>query len=368
MSTLISSDENKGISINMSALSSNKPQIKLQIKGLAKHYGNTVALEHVDLEVHTGELLTLLGPSGSGKTTLLQLISGLQMPTAGSVIIDGKDQTHAEVNKRDIGVVFQNYALFPHMSVADNVGFALKMRKIAKEEIKAKVAKALNTVGLAHAADRVPSQLSGGQQQRVALARCLVYDPAIILMDEPLGALDAKLREVMQIEIKRIHRETGATIIFVTHDQQEALALSNRICLMNNGKIAQLGTPRQMYEEPENLFTADFIGVSSIIRGTVKQGMLHSGLGILPLPGEAPADNTKGAIVVRPEIITLGEGPCEGRVRETVYGGSELRVIIEAGDQEIMARAPAKSDEIEVGSLIRFGWSPDAARFLIDKD
>lgn len=368
MSTLTASDETKGTSINMSAASANKPAIKLQIKGLAKLYGQTVALEHVDLEVRTGELLTLLGPSGSGKTTLLQLICGLQDPSAGAVIIDGKDQTHAEVNKRDIGVVFQNYALFPHMSVAENVGFALKMRKIPKAEINTKVAKALQTVGLAHAAERSPSQLSGGQQQRVALARCLVYDPAIILMDEPLGALDAKLREVMQIEIKRIHRETGATIIFVTHDQQEALALSDRICLMNNGKIAQLGTPRQMYEEPSNLFVADFIGVSSIIRGTVKQGALHTALGVLPIAGTAPADGSKGAIVVRPEVITLGEGPCEGRVRETVYGGSELRVIIDAGEQEIIARAPAQSGDIEVGSMIRFGWAPEAARFLADKD
>jgi putative spermidine/putrescine transport system ATP-binding protein len=358
----------KGTSLDMSAPSANTPEIKLQVQSLAKLYGQTIALDHVDLEVRKGELLTLLGPSGSGKTTLLQLICGLQEPSSGTVVIDGKDQTYAPVNKRDIGVVFQNYALFPHMTVAENVGFALKMRSLPKAEIDTKVAKTLETVGLDHAASRSPSQLSGGQQQRVALARCLVYDPAIILMDEPLGALDAKLREVMQIEIKRIHRETGATIIFVTHDQQEALALSDRICLMNDGKIAQLGTPRQMYEEPENLFVADFIGVSSIIRGTVIGGVLQTTLGALPIAGVAPADGTKGAIVVRPEAITLGEGFCEGRVRETVYGGSEIRVIIDAGEQEIIARATAMAGDVEVGSTVRFGWTPENVRFLVDKD
>jgi putative spermidine/putrescine transport system ATP-binding protein len=358
----------KGTTFDMSAASANTPEIKLRVQSLAKLYGPVIALDHVNLEVRKGELLTLLGPSGSGKTTLLQLICGLQDPTSGTVIIDGKDQTHAPVNKRDIGVVFQNYALFPHMSVAENVGFALKMRSLPKAEIAAKVAKALETVGLAHAAERSPAQLSGGQQQRVALARCLVYDPAIILMDEPLGALDAKLREVMQIEIKRIHRETGATIIFVTHDQQEALALSDRICLMNNGKIAQLGTPRQMYEEPQNLFVADFIGISSIIHGKVKAGALETAIGTLPLMGTIPAEGTEGAIVVRPEAIVLGEGPCEGRVRETVYGGSELRVIIDAGNQEIIARAPAQAGDVEVGTMVRFGWAPEAGRFLTAKD
>ncbi len=357
----------KGTSVDMSADTANAPEIKLRVQGLAKMYGQATALDHVDLEVRQGELLTLLGPSGSGKTTLLQLICGLQEPSAGKVIIDGKDQTHAPVNKREIGVVFQNYALFPHMTVAENVGFALKMRSLPKAEIVTKVAKTLETVGLDHAATRLPSQLSGGQQQRVALARCLVYDPAIILMDEPLGALDAKLREVMQIEIKRIHRETGATIIFVTHDQQEALALSDRVCLMNDGKIAQLGTPRQMYEEPENLFVADFIGVSSIIRGTVKDRTLQTALGPLAIPGEIPADGTRGALVVRPEAIILGEGSCEGRVRETVYGGSDMRVIIDAGAQEIIARAPAQAGDFEVGATVRFGWAPEAARFLIDR-
>lgn len=357
----------KGTPVDMSAASATSPEIKLKVQGLAKIYGHTIALDHVGLEVRKGELLTLLGPSGSGKTTLLQLICGLQDPSAGTVIIDGKDQTHAPVNKRDIGVVFQNYALFPHMSVAENIGFALKMRSLPKADINARVARVLETVGLAHAADRFPSQLSGGQQQRVALARCLVYDPAIILMDEPLGALDAKLREIMQIEIKRIHRETGATIIFVTHDQQEALALSDRICLMNDGRIAQLGTPRQMYEEPESLFVADFIGVSSIIRGTVEGGVLQTALGPLPITGAAPADGTRGAIVVRPEAIILGEGFCEGRVRETVYGGSDLRVIIDAGEQEIIARAPAQAGDVEVGATVRFGWALQAARFLADK-
>ena len=339
--------------------------IKLQVRGLAKIYGPTVALDHVDLDVRQGELLTLLGPSGSGKTTLLQLIAGLTEPSAGQVMIDGTDQTFAPVNKRGIGVVFQNYALFPHMTVAENVAFPLKMRGLSASVIAPKVEKVLETVGLGHAHERFPTQLSGGQQQRVALARCLVYDPSIILMDEPLGALDAKLREIMQIEIKRIHRETGATIIFVTHDQEEALALSDRICLMSDGKIAQIDTPRKIYAEPKSLFVADFIGQSTILKGRVAGDSLQTALGPIAHGQTGLAEGVKGALVIRPEDIRLNEGDFEGRVVETVFAGSDLRVILEAGGCEVTTRAPASFDPV-IGDTVRFGWAASAARFVPD--
>lgn len=339
--------------------------MKLQVRGLGKIYGHTVALEHVDLDVREGELLTLLGPSGSGKTTLLQLIAGLIEPSHGQVMIDGIDQTFAPVNKRGLGVVFQNYALFPHMSVAENVAFPLKMRGMSAGEIEPKVDRVLETVGLGHAHQRFPSQLSGGQQQRVALARCLVYDPSIILMDEPLGALDAKLREVMQIEIKRIHRETGATIIFVTHDQEEALALSDRICLMSDGKIAQIDTPRKIYAEPASLFVADFIGQSTILTGKVAGAHLQTALGPVAHGQTGLINDSTGALVIRPEDIRLGEGAFEGRVVETVFTGSDLRVILDAQGSEVMTRAPASFDP-EIGETIRFGWAPTAQRYVPD--
>src|SRR3984957_9102138 len=240
---------------------------KLRAHQLCKQYGSVTALMPIDLTVATGELLTVLGPSGSGKTTLLQIISGRVEPSGGHIFIDGVDHTHTPVHRRDIGMVFQSYALFPHLTVAENVGFPLRMRRQPGAVIRRTVNAALEMVQLGHLAERMPRALSGGQQQRVALARCFVYQPSIILMDEPLGALNKKLREQMQIEIKRLHRDTGATIIYVTHDQEEALALSDRICLMNHARIEQIGTPLDIYERPRTEFAADFIGISNFFRG-----------------------------------------------------------------------------------------------------
>ena len=340
---------------------------KLSVRGICKFYDDTVALDRVDLDVHDGEFLTLLGPSGSGKTTLLQTICGLTAPTWGQLFIDGEDRTHTPPNKRDIGVVFQNYALFPHLTVMENIAFPLKVQGERRETIASKVARVLEMVNLGHTADRYPSELSGGQQQRVALARCLVYDPAIILMDEPLGALDRKLREVMQREIKRIHRETGTTIIFVTHDQEEALALSDRICLMNDGRIAQIGTPREMYEQPQSAFVADFIGVSSIFEGVSENGYLATGDGPLPLPAGA-ANASTGYLVLRPEILSLSaEGLLTGQVVETVYAGSEAKVIIRTGaGKEVILRHEGAGVP-ELGSSVGVTWRPDAAVFITRK-
>ncbi|WP_347309906.1 ABC transporter ATP-binding protein [Defluviimonas sp. SAOS-178_SWC] len=337
------------------------------MNGLTKFYGDVAALDRVSLDVREGELMTLLGPSGSGKTTLLQLIAGLVEPSEGTVIVDGKNYTGTPIHTRDIGVVFQNYALFPHMTVGENVGFPLLMRKTPADETARRVGEALEMVGLSHAHDRFPQQLSGGQQQRVALARCLVYKPAIILLDEPLGALDAKLREVMQIEIKRIHRETGTTMIFVTHDQEEALALSDRVCLMNEGRIAQVGTPQEMYDRPRNRFTADFIGRSTIFDGTVRDGKLDTKVGALPLPSDADAaEGETGALMVRPEYLTLGQGELRGRVVETVFNGAEMRVLLRVGDVEITASAPARNASYEVGQDIAIGWAPNDARYVLN--
>nr|WP_092185409.1 ABC transporter ATP-binding protein [Devosia sp. YR412] len=339
---------------------------KLSINQLGKTYGKTVALQPVSLEVRTGELLTLLGPSGSGKTTLLQLISGLVDATTGRLIIDGVDQTDAPVHQRDIGVVFQSYALFPHLTVRENIAFPLQMRGTPADQIKSRVDDALAMVGLAHAADRSPRALSGGQQQRVALARCLVYRPSVILMDEPLGALDRKLREVMQDEIKRIHRETGATIIFVTHDQEEALALSDRICLMNNGQIEQIGTPREMYEKPASVFVADFIGESNIFKGAMENGQLATEVGSLPVQAATSADTS--AVMVRPEDIILnGSEPwaLDGTVIESTYAGSDTRVTIALkGDKMVIVRRPAQMDDLARGLAVKVSWKPEHACYL----
>src|SRR5258706_2664036 len=247
------------------------PSSNLKITGLTKRYGDFVALAPTDLEVAAGEFLTLLGPSGSGKTTLLSLIVGLATPDGGQLLINGQDVTYGAPYERDIGMVFQNYALFPHMTVAENIAFPLKMRKIDAANAKKRALEALELVRLPQVAQRYPKELSGGQQQRIALARCLVYKPSIVLMDEPLGALDKKLRDQMQLEIKRIHRELGTTIVYVTHDQEEAMTMSDRICLMNHGRIDQLGTPSDLYFRPRSMFVADFLGESNLLEGTVER-------------------------------------------------------------------------------------------------
>lgn len=340
--------------------------IKLQAEKIGKTYGQTSVLHDLDLAVQTGELLTLLGPSGSGKTTLLQIISGLTDPTSGRLMIDGRDETRTPVHQRDIGVVFQNYALFPHLTLEENVGFPLRMRRQSAADISRKVKAALEMVELGHAAKRFPRALSGGQQQRVALARCLVYQPSVILMDEPLGALDRKLRETMQMEIKRIHRESGATIIFVTHDQEEALALSDRICLMNEGKIAQIDTPEKIYQQPESTFVAEFIGLSNILRGEVRNGNLVTPQGVFSLPGDNH-NMAAGALVIRPEHIQLcdaSDALLDGKISERIYAGSETRLVVTLTGG---ARFIVRSNRTSVGTIgdnVSLNWDKANARLL----
>jgi putative spermidine/putrescine transport system ATP-binding protein len=322
------------------------------------------ALEPIDLTVAAGELLTVLGPSGSGKTTLLHIVSGLVEPSGGRIYIDGLEHTHTPVHRRDIGMVFQSYALFPHLTVDENVAFPLRMRHRPVAEIRRRVTAALEMVQLGHLANRMPRALSGGQQQRVALARCFVYQPSIILMDEPLGALDKKLREHMQIEIKRLHRDTGVTIIYVTHDQEEALALSDRICLMNQARIEQVGTPREIYERPATAFAADFIGVSTIFHGELDRDMLRTADGNFALPECAPrglGTNRAAALVIRPEHIRIGsdtECRVSGHVLEAVYAGAETRLILKLRSGiELTVRIPAPAGSFEIGTVVEAGWN-----------
>jgi len=345
---------------------------KLAIAGLTKRYGTFTALAPTDLEVAEGEFLTLLGPSGSGKTTLLSLIAGLAVPDGGRLHINGRDATHAAPHERDIGLVFQNYALFPHMTVAENVAFPLAMRRIDKAGAAKRVAEALELVRLPQLAGRYPKELSGGQQQRIALARCLVYKPSIVLMDEPLGALDKKLRDHMQLEIKRIHRDTGATIVYVTHDQEEAMTMSDRICLMNGGTIEQLGTPSDLYFAPKTLFVADFIGESNLLRGRVSAASgaavevtLGDGATRVTATAYAPvASGDAVRVMVRPQNIAPaahGANTLRGRVVESMITGSLTKLYLQSpfsGDEPIVLSYPtsAATRPHAVGSELAFSW------------
>ena len=293
----------------------NSPDYKLQIRDLRKTYGPVIALAGVDVDMREGEFLTLLGPSGSGKTTMLMLIAGLIQPERGEVRIDGRLSTYMPPHKRDLGMVFQNYALFPHMTVYENIAFPLRMRKENEATIRSEVERVLDVVQLRGIGGRHPRQLSGGQQQRIALARCMVYRPPIILMDEPLGALDKKLREQLQLEIRRLHRDQGITVLYVTHDQEEALVMSDRICLMDKGEIVQIDTPDGLYFRPETVFAADFLGESNLLDATVRR--LDDDIVHLDGPDgthlEAPArgglaQGQPVKFMVRPESVRLLEG------------------------------------------------------------
>lgn len=345
----------------------------LTVKKLAKRYGDFTALAETDLTVGDGEFLTLLGPSGSGKTTLLSLIAGLSRPDGGAVLIGDSDVTYNAPHLRDIGVVFQNYALFPHMTILENIAFPLKMRKVAAEEAKRRATEALEMIRLPHIAQRYPKELSGGQQQRVALARCMVYRPSIILMDEPLGALDKKLREHMQLEIKRIHRELGATIIYVTHDQEEAMTMSDRICLMNSGKIEQLGTPADLYFRPKTLFVADFLGESNLIEATVTSAgddMIDVTIGAGSVAAQAIANEAISAgdaihIMIRPQNLTINKTQkADGIgavVSDVMVTGSLTKIYMNAegwSSQELVAAFPTRlnGDHYQIGDKVSLSW------------
>jgi putative spermidine/putrescine transport system ATP-binding protein len=341
--------------------------LPIGIQGVTKTYGPVFALDDVTLDVRSGEFMTLLGPSGSGKTTLLMVLAGFIRPDCGEILFGATDVVSIPPHKRYVGMVFQNYALFPHMSVGQNVAYPLKIRKVGKAETAERVKTTLDLVRLGEFLERRVDQLSGGQCQRVALARAIVFEPRILLMDEPLSALDKKLREVMQIELRKLHEELGITTVYVTHDQREALTMSDRIAVINEGKIIQIDTPKQLYERPENYFVADFIGESSFLEISVKN--LEATIDGEPLKLSAGQQLGPGRnfLMLRPEKIVLVDeqnrddrNVFKGVVEEVIYRGDVMELLIALGTGEsITMRRPTGRDDLKmmpsVGSEVVLG-------------
>ena len=356
----------------------------LTLRGLTKHYGNVTAVDDVSLQVERGEFITLLGPSGSGKTTILMVVAGFVAPTAGVVLLDGRDITPLPPEQRDFGMVFQGYALFPHMSVAENIGFPLRVRGLSRADRDDKIRAALDLVQLGGLADRLPKQLSGGQQQRVALARALVFDPNLLLLDEPLSALDKKLRAELQEELKALHRRVGRTFVNVTHDQEEALSLSDRIAILNHGKLVQEGAPDALYERPRTRFVADFLGKSNFLVGTVRElgaDRMVVGIGatriVQALANRAsrPASGTPALLSLRPEKLALladgetADNLVTGTIAAWSYLGAGYFLRVATDDLgEIRVALPAWRAPIapREGMAVRIGWSADAAVPVIE--
>ena len=328
-------------------------QSYLSLEKLTLAYGDSVAVADLDLSVRRGELIALLGPSGCGKTTTMRAIAGLLPVKSGKVILDGEDMTRTAPNKRAVGLVFQSYALFPHLSVYENVAFGLRLKGMKGAELDAKVQSGIASVGLAKFADRKPAELSGGQQQRVALARSMVMEPKVLLLDEPLSNLDARLRLEMRTELQRVQRETGVTMIFVTHDQAEALSLADRIVVMKNGAIEQIGTPEDIYNRPTSSFVADFVGFENIF--ALEDGALKTANGSAPLstaPGtEAPQ---AAGLAWRPRMVTLGTGPFRGTVRGTSFAGHSREYLLDSALGPIKAEVDASEPVHVSGSDLSF--------------
>ncbi len=353
----------------------------VRFAGVKKTYdGAQLVVKDLHLEIAKGEFLTLLGPSGSGKTTTLMMLAGFETPTAGDILLNGQSMTTLPPHKRGLGFVFQNYALFPHMTVAENLAFPLEVRKTARAEIRDRVAKALAMVELSGFEKRKPHQLSGGQQQRVAVARALVFDPELVLMDEPLGALDKHLREQMQYELKRLHRELGVTVVYVTHDQGEALTLSDRIAVFHDGVIQQLDTPKTIYDAPANAFVAGFIGENNALPGKVVAVNgpevtveLIGGARVKAQNGNCDAVGRAGVVCVRPEYLTVsaetqpGGNHVAAMIEDFIFHGDHLRVKLSApGMNEIIVKAPARGAKFPAkGVAVTLAWDPAAARAFV---
>ncbi|MFM1655148.1 ABC transporter ATP-binding protein [Brevibacillus sp. B_LB10_24] len=356
----------------------------LSVVHATKYYKKFRAVDDVSLTVHHGEFLTILGPSGSGKTTLLKLIAGFEQVSSGSILLNDQDITVKKAYEREVGMLFQNYALFPHMTVFDNIAYPLRLRKIAKADINHMVLNILKLVHLEQYDARYPKQLSGGQQQRVALARAIVFNPPLLLLDEPLGALDKNLRQQMQLEIKQIQQKVGITTISVTHDQEEALTMSDRICVMNHGRIEQIDTPENLYKRPENRFVAEFIGEINLIHGELRG--VDKGCAKVRILGDLIAEveageevrekkNQSWLMAVRPENLQIAKEPSQFQntvsveVSETIYVGEAIKAKVKTkAGQEILVKIPAyMSDSISCGKEVLLGWNSKDATLLADE-
>ncbi|WP_234531776.1 ABC transporter ATP-binding protein [Streptomyces shenzhenensis] len=314
----------------------------VEFRSLRREFGATVALDGLDLTVHQGEFLALLGPSGCGKTTALRMLAGFEHPDSGAVLVDGEDVTRVPAHRRDAGMVFQSYSLFPHLNAVDNVAFGMRMRKVRTSERRARAAELLELVGLGDKGERFPHQLSGGQQQRVALARALALRPRVLLLDEPLSALDAKVRLSLREEIRRLQRELGITTLFVTHDQEEALSIADRVAVMRAGRLEQCAEPAELYGRPATAFVAEFVGTMSRIPGTVKDGSVEVLGQRLPADGQAPAAGEVD-VLVRPEAVQVrADGAGTATVVATAFLGAVVRVTVRLADgTEAKADLPA---------------------------
>jgi putative spermidine/putrescine transport system ATP-binding protein len=354
----------------------------VELNGICKTYGDVTAVDDVSLHVDAGQFVTLLGASGSGKTTLLRIIAGFLAATSGQVVIDGQDISRVPVHKRKIGMVFQNYALFPHMNVAKNVAFPLAMNKVPRGQRAALVDEALEAVHLAGYGKRMPSELSGGQQQRIAVARAIVSRPRLLLMDEPLGALDRRLRESLQIEMLRLSRELGLTVINVTHDQEEALTMSDRIALLTDGQLAQWGAPQDLYDRPDSEIVARFLGESNLFRapvrtqpsGAAELDLAHGRVLVQPREGSGlPVSGDTAVVIVRPSHVQLVEpgqipaldpGHCwvSGKVVATIFAGESRKVIVEsAAGEELVARQSGSARVFDPGEEVALTWAAAAS-------
>jgi spermidine/putrescine transport system ATP-binding protein len=353
---------------------------EVKLIALVKQFGDVTAVDGIDLEMPGAEFFSMLGPSGCGKTTTLRMIAGFEQPTSGQILLDGDDMAFTPPHKRNVNTVFQSYALFPHLTVRDNVAFGLRRAKTPKNEIKQRVAEALELVQLTGLERRKPAQMSGGQQQRVALARALVLKPAVLLLDEPLGALDAKLRKALQIELKALQQQVGITFIYVTHDQEEALTMSDRIAVMSDGRVEQVGPPSEVYEEPSTTFVADFLGVSNLMRVVAhgdSDGRCRVTLGDFELHASRGETHTTGdtRIVIRPERVHLephessGENRVPGIVERVVYlGNSNQIIVILANGDKVQALVQNTGEELtyKQGDPVRVYMPSEALRVLTD--